>query len=386
MKFFASTLLAVLSVATKRAMATNNNEQRNLATLAEKWSIQDPQVDQQGLSFDFVYDVSNFIDEGQAYYEVYTEGCAESGEEVTSGITESPLVDVPVGSVTDDAAFDVAGKQATAPIAIDVATIADATQIYAEAGEGDDFGATIKFCVRFGLKTLGDPATEVNFLESVVTMNVDLGDGFTVADINVTPKEQLLNTASQSYTVEGFLCNPDTGDETPQASAFNQGSLISVCIKPDAAGIADGIKMRTVDDFTWTRDTTTQPAVENGAAASNSLTSFDAATCGGGDYCTFSTILFAAFYSSNGQVGGSGTSTMQFGTARRRLQEEEQGRRQVRSLQQEPEAAATSAVSLDVDVQVVDEDDGPSLQTAAGSSVGTAIAATLAVVGVAALI
>jgi len=71
---------------------------------------------------------------------------------------------------------------------------------------------------------------------------------------------------------------------------------------------------------------------------------------------------------------------MQFG--RRRLQE--QDGRQVRSLQQEPEAAATSPVSLDVDVQAAD--DAPSLETAAGASVGTMFAAIVASVGAVALL
>merc|ERR1712183_830455 len=66
--------------------------------------------------------------------------------------------------------------------------------------------------------------------------------------------------------------------------------------------MGDGIKMRTVDSFEWTRDATTQTAIESGAAAGNLLTSFDEATCEGGDYCQFSSILFAAFYATEGQV------------------------------------------------------------------------------------
>merc|ERR1711971_1284007 len=100
------------------------------------------------------------------------------------------------------------------------------------------------------------------------------------------------------------------------STALNQGSLISVCIKPDADGIADGIKMRSVDSFEWTRDAITQAAVESGVAAGNLLTSYDETACNGGDYCQFQTILFAAFYATEGQVSGNGVASMQFGTRR----------------------------------------------------------------------
>merc|ERR1712119_109175 len=193
------------------------------------------------------------------------------------------------------------------------------------------------------------------------------------------PKDQLINTAAQAYTVEGYMCNP--GTDAPvldAAAALNQGSLITVCIKPDADGINDGIKMRTVDSFEWTRDATTQAAIESGAAAGNLLTSFDETACAGGNYCQFSSILFAAFYATEGQVAGNGVASMQFGT--RRLSEGSG----LRALQ-EQEAAATS--DFDLSVSLTAADDGPAaLQTAAGASVGTMLCTILTSVVVAALL
>merc|ERR1712216_29903 len=220
---------------------------------------------------------------------------------------------------------------------------------------------------------------EVNFLESVVTLNIDLSAGFSIDDINVTPKDQLINTAATSYTVEGFMCQP--GSDTPvvdATTALSQGSLITVCIKPDSDGIADGIKMRTVDSFEWTRDSTAQVAIESGVAAGNLLTSFDESVCAGGDYCQFSSILFAAFYATEGQVSGNGVASMQFGT--RRLSEGSG----LRALQ-EQDAAATS--EFDLAVQLEAADDGPAaLQTAAGASVGTMLCTILASLVVVALL
>merc|ERR1712048_258335 len=134
-----------------------------------------------------------------------------------------------------------------------------------------------------------------------------------------------------------------------------------------------------LDSFEWTRDATTQTAIENGVAAGNLLTSFDETACAGGDYCQFSSILFAAFYATGGQVAGNGVASMQFGT--RRLSEKADGLRAL----QEQEAAATS--EFDLAVSLAAADDGPAmLQTAGGASMGTMLAAILASVGAVALL
>merc|ERR1712194_821165 len=139
---------------------------------------------------------------------------------------------------------------------------------------------------------------------------------------------------------------------------------------------------RSVDSFEWTRQATTQAAVESGVAAGNLLTTFDETACTSGDYCQFSSILFAAFYATEGQVSGNGVASMQFGTARRLSSGGSGGLRAL----QEQEAAATS--EFDLSVSLAAADDGPStFQTAAGASMGTMLGAFLAlVVGVVALL
>jgi len=247
MKFSTSTTLLFIATAATATMKTTmaQKEDRALATLAEKWNIADPAFAYDGLDFTFDYPVSNFIDQGLAYYEVYDSGCKEGGNLVTTGFTLSPLVDVIAGSVTDDAAFAIDGKTAQVPIAVTANDITSNTDVYSETNTAGSMGASIVFCVRFGLNTPGDSPVEVNFLESVVTLSVDLSSGFSIDDINVTPKDQLINTAAQAYTVGGYMCQP--GTDTPvvdAATTLSQGSLITVCIKP-----ADGIKMRSVDSF-----------------------------------------------------------------------------------------------------------------------------------------
>jgi hypothetical protein len=364
-----------LSLIAGAAMA--QEEDRALAYLDEVWSIQNPTFAYTGLDFTFDYAVSNVIDAGQAYYEVYHSGCKVDGTLVVvgEGFNLDTLVDVPSGIQTDPLLFNVIGKTATVPIGIDVNTIT-ASPGYSGTGTGADLSAIIVFCVRFGLNAAGP--SEVNFLESVVTMTAALANGFTIDAINGVPKALLANEAAKVYTVSGYMCEPgsDAGVADPLA-ALNQGSLITVCIKPDAAGVLDGIKMRTVDSFGWTRDgTITQAAITGGAAAGNLLTTFDASTCSAGDdFCQFSSILFAEFYATSGTVVGDGVAPMQFGT--RRLADNAGG---LCSLQV-GEAAATSAFDLSVQIEGADNDGPGAYETTAGASMSTMFAAMTAIVG-----
>jgi hypothetical protein len=176
------------------------------------------------------------------------------------------------------------------------------------------------------------------------------------------------------------MCQPGTDTPVIDANAAAlQGSLITVCIKPNAEGIADGVKMRKIDSFQWGRGATTQTAVASGIAAGDLLTTFDEAACFGGDYCSFSSILFAAFYDTPGQVGGAGVASMHFGSTRR-LAGNPGG---LRSLQEQDDETTTSVVGLTLPIKAAD--DGP-YQNAAGATTGTMLAAIAGLIGTVALL
>jgi len=138
--------------------------------------------------------------------------------------------------------------------------------------------------------------------------------------------------------------------------ARNQGEVVTVCVQPEEDAINDGIKMRSIDSFTFTRDNFSQVAIVNKAAAPNLLTTYEPTQCRGYETCWFETILFANFYTSVGAVEGSGIASMQFGTAtsRRRLRS---GDRDL----QEDDAAAAAEFELEFDVaQAVQTNSGAS--------------------------
>ena len=360
-------LLSVIFVA---SVTSTLAAERGLQTLAKKWNIVDPGFTYDDLSFDLDYQVSDFIQDSMTLHEVYTSGCKEAGTVVLPSVLTSSRI--PLTGAAYNAGNNGNGvRDQKLTVGVVAAAIA-ASDIYVEDTTVGDVTATIDFCVRFSLLTTG--ATEVNFLETLVTLFVDLSDGFSIGNVTVAPKLKLENTANQVYLLDGYQCDAAnaalTGHDVTHAR--KQGAVIRVCVKPDAEAVAAGIKMRSLDEFTFTRDTTvTQEAIIGyNQVATNGLTSL---TCTNGvDVCVFETILFAAFYTSAGTVSGSGTGSMQFGAG-------VAGARRLRALQADtntPEAAATSEFELDFGVNdpaVRDSRDGSGAAASSGVMAGAAV-------------
>lgn len=361
---FTSLLLAASTVASVQA------EGRGLQGLAQQWNITDPSFTYDGLHFDLDYQVSDFISDAMVDVNIYDSECLEGGVVIPAEViafVKQPLTNLQV---------DGTGERI---LALDVdlvpATISSNTAIYSEDTTPGAVSAVISFCVRFSLQTdTGQPEEiEVNFLETLVTLFVDLSDGFSIGEVSVEPKNQLVNTANQVYLLEGYQCDGNNLQLSPDALAAtqNQGSVIKVCVEPDLEARESGIFMRSIDSFTFSRADITPPVsqpaiIDVNTASPNGLT---AMSCSRGvAKCSFETILFAAFYASPGAVGGSGVGSMQFGDSAT-------GRR-LRALQNEPEAAASSEFNLDFGIVPVVE-----TQSSGAASSGVVAATALVVAG-----
>ena len=138
----------------------------------------------------------------------------------------------------------------------------------------------------------------------------------------------------------GFRC--DANDALiSNLTPINQGTVVRVCVTPDAEATADGIKMRSIDLFTWSRtlpsEVTQAAIISRGTVAANQLTTLN--LCRGLPICSFETILFANFYTALGSVAGSGVASMQFGSNTERHLRSGAGR----SLQEDDEVAGASS-------------------------------------------
>jgi hypothetical protein len=355
-------LVSIIFVA---SVASTLAAERGLQTLAKKWNITDPTFTYNALGFVLDYQVSDFIDNTHTLHALWTSpGCQETGAEVPASVLASNRPDLTGALYNADNNGDGVRDQ-TLTVNVNPANIA-ASDIYVEDATVGSVTASIDFCVRFSLLTAGTGPVEVNFLETLVTLYVDLSDGFSIGDVNVAPKVKLINTANQVYLLDGYQCD-DANDAltgTDLTGTRNQGSVVRVCVKPDVDAVAAGITMRSLDVFTFSRNAgsiTQEAIIGYNEEATNGLTSL---TCSNGvPVCFFETILFAAFYSNVGVVLGSGTGSMQFGGARR-----------LRALQSDrSESAATSDFELDLAVNPVPRGSG-----AASSGVMATIALVMA--------
>jgi hypothetical protein len=387
--------LTSLLFAAMAAYTQADDSQRGLATLAQKWNISDPTFSYESLGFTLTFGVSDYIrgDLEMVKYAVYDENCDTAGavklwDSVDGVVAEQKGVK----TVTDDSSTQLTtgsapsggetmNKAVAIAIDLDPTSISQNSNIYSEDTTVGAVTAEIRFCLRFELHTPNTLTTsvEVNFLETIVTLTVDLSDGFEIGSIAVEPKDRLVRTANQIYRVRAYQCGVGENELTQgeKDATRVQGSVIKVCVTPDTDAQQDGIFMRSIDSFSFIRDPDSgnpieQVAIVNQAEAVNLLTSYTNADCKGTLVCHFSTILFANFYTSVGSVDGAGIASMQFGSAARRLRSDD------RNLQEDSAAAAEFELEFGVAATL----ETPSGASSIGAMVTTGL---LALSGVAAL-
>ena len=327
MKFQAISILAAAATTLGGAAA---QQQRNLATLAQKWNLTEPTFEYESNTFSLTFEVTDFINTGMVDYSLWTApDCQEGNENIGDNpawasrrLQENAALQAANqfgagGTQLDSGEFN--NRAATVFAEFDPQTIFNA-DFYSESTNAEgQLSAQVEFCIRFGLWTnsqqgiSGDPV-EVNFLETIITLTVDLTDGFEIDAINVTPKDRLVRTANVAYEVVGYECDENKVSVADPSTPRNQGEVITVCVTPEEIAVNDGIFMRSIDNFSWSRgEDIIQPAIENNFAAGNLLTDYSPTSCRGTLICTFSTILFADFFFTPGQVEGAGVASLQFG-------------------------------------------------------------------------
>ena len=404
------------------------------ADLLAKWDLNEPVIDYDGETnvFTFTYPGSSSLVGGDGVRTVmYDYGCKEDENTVTSGIGfsfDGFVVNDAILSVTVDTKIITAEPtlyfvidQALREIMIDGTT----TPLYEGLTAADDDLGLVALCLRYSIGTPGntpaDEFYEVNFLETLIQIKYDLTAGFKVEGISVAPKERSITTqAKDAYNLIAYLCDSDitpTEDsegrtvgvpKTQGGDAFNQGALVSVCVKPDGTAVTDGIFIKEIIDYFWIRFETPPsaeqaefPAFDDAGSATDikqkalplalNGNGLSAVTYPAGDgldnhYVMIQSILFADFYKSAGSVSGIGQATLKFAAARRMLKGSDgadadtaiEGRRRLQD-------DAPSA--FDVNIGVTNDAEGPgALKTAGGASLGFTAMATAAALVSAALL
>ena len=316
-------------------------------------------------TFTLTFDVNESIEQGNTVAAIYDQGCGEGGNDLNdNGITSIITTVIPESG------------RANLSFVLDTSVLALNPDVF--TASNDDTTAEMKICSRFMLQT-GDGGYEVNFNEAVITITFDLTAGFTVDAFAVEAKDKCVTLGEKEYGIEAYLCVPRypyPEVTVTEANAFQQGSLISVCVTPDDPSIDDGIVLKEIENFKWTREDEDgsnyieQVAVEDSRRASNLLTELNCQS--GWSVCSFSSILFAEFYKTAGEVAGSGTATMQFdvddATARQRRLDLDEGVQ--RTLQAAGDAPAATS-DFDISIGVSTLDDGRGAIKTAGATTNT---------------
>jgi len=250
------------------SMAAVTSAQRNLASLAAKWNVTEPTFEFDSNTFSLDFPVTDFIVDGQAKYTLWTSPDCQSDNgkslQAASFFTHSVTgnADLLAGASKDSGAFS--GRSAKVNVNINSQAISSQTSvadgIYSEEVVNNQQIATVKVCVRFGLWTttaMVNTPVEVNFIETMLTLFVDLTDRFQIGAIEIEAKDRLMRTANQAYGVDGYEClatstTPLTATEI--ARPRNPGEVFHVCVTPEAEALQDGIFMRSIDNFGFIRE------------------------------------------------------------------------------------------------------------------------------------
>ncbi|KAL3925936.1 MAG: hypothetical protein SGILL_000079 [Bacillariaceae sp.] len=244
-----------------------NWEYENVVAL--RWNIQNPpQVTYNGLTFDLIFTVSDYVEpDDHVRYELY-EG-PTCGDE-TKLMADDGHIETEVAGDNTPVGGGIMTREVTVSSTLNPQTISK-SGAYQEESASD---ASITFCVQFSLwsgPTSDTEATMVNSVDATVALSVDLTDDFSISGQQLEAREQDVKTSDDKFFVEAFLCDGN-GDSLQDILPFVQGQALRICVKPTQQAYDVGFRMKRVDKFRFEQGYTTQEAIINEDVAANGLT------------------------------------------------------------------------------------------------------------------
>lgn len=318
------------------SMTAGQEDDTSGETETQLYDISEPFIEKpDGLEVTLTYKISSLQTEENIQVEIYDQGCRDNNGD-TPYLVDTDNVLIPELSLKAPALVSTtrqavpsssSSSSSTAQnlelsITIDPDGIVNDSQIY----NVDE--SVIRFCVR--VMVFVDGTIEVNYVETVVTIDVDLTDGFAVEETRTAPKERLDKRAMFRGEVEGYFCDPSNQrlEERPGYSiAYTQGTRVRVCIVPTEETRRSGLGLSNIWSFEYQRefdqvDDLIQPVVERGLPATNALSEVSCTS----DLCVIETLLFASYFQSLGPLRGEGIAILKI-DGDLQFQEQQQRRR-----------------------------------------------------------
>jgi hypothetical protein len=167
-------------------VSSTKSQLRGLQSLSQKWNITNLTFAHDGLHLYFDYQVADFINDNMVTFSIYDRDCKEGGYSVTNTVLLQAQKQILTNTYV--AGGGVGQRMLALDIDLNPATITNDQNIYNEDKNPGAVTAQIELCVRFSLQTDTTPSIEVNFLETLVTLNVDLSDGFEIGEVSFAAK------------------------------------------------------------------------------------------------------------------------------------------------------------------------------------------------------
>jgi hypothetical protein len=216
-------------------------------------------------------------------------------------------------------------------------------------------------------------ATTTNTTNTTTSNSTSGGFGIVIAPTSTIPifggngNDGSDKYASTFYMVEAFMCTSENLplDSNDQAAVRLAGSVVRVCVRPNAEAISQGLYMRSVDSFYFSKNDTAflQFAIEGGQSDFLGFT-VEMNCVKGSVICSFETIMRADLFGTTGVVVGHGVATLQFGSANsRRMLSAAIGDREL------IQKGKTRYTGFGVTIPVLSRFESQLLQTSSGSNV-----------------
>lgn len=252
------------------------------ANNSEKWALDIPvsSFDQQANTLTLTFDVDDSITLANTMASVWDEGCTEVGNQllVTDGVENLKTA---VGIV----------GEASLSFYLNYPILKQNVNVFTELPAQN--AAEMKICARFMLYT-DDGFTEVNYLDSIITITFDLNGQATTSTALQKREKGISDNAAETYGADAYLCDPSNPSVELTGITFQQGAMINVCVTPSAEALADDLRLKSIDSFGWSKgNIAAQNAIGSGGAA-NVLSSLSCAPSS--IYCSVTSLLKADFY------------------------------------------------------------------------------------------
>ena len=274
-----------------------------------KWEIGQPTFETDRLDLLLNFPISDFIPYDHIQYTFWTT-CGTDGVEITENKGYFQFeIDI------DDESVPVGDGTSWRFMSVSMFFDPDKIRSSPIFSKTSNLEEVIQFCVKAG--AFSAPMVVPGSLEifqKVTTINLLIAqDGSFSNKVNVTAGQQGSEETSNAYFLRGYLCDL-ADEEIIDPLPIFQGAPVKVCVTPQKEALADGVYMRAVDSFSWTRETIYQAAIVPNQEPAP-LTEINCEP--GMIICSFITLLKADFFYKLGDVYGAGIGWLQVRRERR---------------------------------------------------------------------